>query len=98
MSKPTTAPDVAGIQIEKATPARLQALGATAWPTWEKEVSTFDWTYDEPEVCWFLQGDVTVQTAAGEVRFGQGDIVRFPAGLSCTWVVHQPVKKHYKFG
>lgn len=98
MPNPTASAQVAGIHIESATPARLQALGATSWPTWEKEISTFEWTYDEREVCYFLAGHVTVRTAAGEVQFGKGDIVSFPAGLSCTWVVHQPVKKHYKFG
>ena len=27
-----------------------------------------------------------------------GDLVEFPAGLRCTWTVHQPVRKHYQFG
>ncbi|MGO9527057.1 MAG: cupin domain-containing protein [Verrucomicrobiia bacterium] len=22
----------------------------------------------------------------------------FPAGMSCVWRVHKPVRKHYKFG
>ena len=29
---------------------------------------------------------------------GAGDLVTFPAGMSCTWKVRKPVKKHYKFG
>jgi len=32
------------------------------------------------------------------VRFGAGDLVVFDAGLSCTWEVHAPVRKHYRFG
>ncbi len=32
------------------------------------------------------------------VRFGEGDLVTFPAGLSCTWEIHSPVRKHYTFG
>jgi uncharacterized cupin superfamily protein len=32
------------------------------------------------------------------VRFGAGDLVVFAAGLSCTWEVHAPVRKHYRFG
>jgi uncharacterized cupin superfamily protein len=32
------------------------------------------------------------------VRFGAGDLVVFDAGLSCTWDVHAPVRKHYRFG
>lgn len=86
------------IRIEKPTPARLRELGVTTWPIWEKEVSTFDWHYDEPEVCLFLEGEVTVKTAEGEVRFGKGDLVTFPQGLDCTWIVRSPVKKHYRFG
>jgi uncharacterized cupin superfamily protein len=46
-----------------------------------------------------LEGDVTVTPEGGEaVRFGAGDLVVFAAGLSCTWDVHAPVRKHYRFG
>ncbi len=80
-------------------PATLEQLGATSWPIWEKEISEFPWHYDERETCYLLAGDVTVTPAAGPaVRFGAGDLVTFPAGLSCTWKVHQPVRKHYRFG
>jgi uncharacterized cupin superfamily protein len=60
---------------------------------------TFPWTYDERETCLLLEGDVTVTPAGGEpVRFGAGDLVVFVEGLSCTWDVHVPVRKHYRFG
>lgn len=26
-----------------------------------------------------------------------GDMATFPAGMSCTWAVHEPIHKHYKF-
>ncbi|MFP3875020.1 MAG: cupin domain-containing protein, partial [Thiohalophilus sp.] len=26
-----------------------------------------------------------------------GDLVTFPAGMSCTWEIREPVKKHYDF-
>ncbi|MGO9243225.1 MAG: cupin domain-containing protein [Verrucomicrobiia bacterium] len=32
------------------------------------------------------------------VKVGKGDLVAFPAGMSCVWRVHKPVRKHYKFG
>ena len=32
------------------------------------------------------------------VQVGKGDLVTFPAGMSCTWDVRRPVKKHYRFG
>jgi uncharacterized cupin superfamily protein len=68
------------------------------WGIWTKEPSTFDWSYDEQEVCYFLEGDVTVKTAEGEVHVRKGDLVTFPRGLTCTWVVKGAVRKHYKFG
>jgi uncharacterized protein len=88
------------IRIEKPTPQRLAALGVASWPIWEKEVSTFDWTYDEEETCYLLEGQVRVEpTNGGEaVDIGKGDLVTFPAGLSCVWRVTKPVRKHYRFG
>jgi len=80
-------------------PARLEQLGVADWPIWTCGVSTFPWTYDEPETCLLLEGDVTVTPDGGEpVRFGAGDLVQFAAGLSCTWAVQVPVRKHYRFG
>ena len=79
--------------------AQLQSLGVSSWPIWTCGVSTFPWTYDERETCLLLEGDVTVTPAGGEpVRFGPGDLVVFVEGLSCTWDVHVPVRKHYRFG
>ena len=80
-------------------PAQLKSMDVTSWPTWGCGVSTFPWTYDEQETCLLLEGDVTVTPDGGEpVRFGVGDLVVFDAGLSCTWEVHAPVRKHYRFG
>ncbi len=79
--------------------AALQDLGVFEWPIWTKEVSTFPWSYGESETCYLLEGDVTVTPDDGEpVRFGEGDLVTFAAGLSCTWEIHSPVRKHYTFG
>lgn len=77
----------------------LDRLGVREWPIWTKEVTTFPWHYDEPETCYFLAGEVVVTSADGEeVHLGAGDLVTFPAGLSCTWEVRSPVRKHYRFG
>jgi len=78
---------------------RLDQLGVKSWGIWEKEISEFPWHYDEQETCFLLEGDVIVTPDGGQpVRFGKGDLVTFPAGMSCTWNVLQPVKKHYRFG
>jgi len=86
------------IKVEKLTKEDLEKRGVFGWPIWEKEVSRFDWQYDEIEECYFLNGKVTVECKGGKpVSFGKGDFVTFPRGLSCTWSVKEPVKKHYNF-
>lgn len=77
----------------------LNQLGVSKWPIWTKEVSKFPWTYDEEETCYLLEGDVIVTPDGGQpVQFGKGDLVTFPAGMSCTWEIRSDVRKHYKFG
>ena len=79
--------------------SELGGIGVFTWPIWEKEVSEFPWHYDEQEVCYFLEGEVTVTPEGGKpVKIGKGDLVTFPVGMSCVWKVHKPVRKHYKFG
>ncbi|MBF0606988.1 MAG: cupin domain-containing protein [Magnetococcales bacterium] len=88
---------MANITIKKPTDTELNEMGVSKWPIWEKEVSKFDWSYDSTEMCYLLAGRVVVKTDSGEVEFGKGDFVTFPEGLSCTWDVKEPVRKHYKF-
>ena len=66
-------------------------------PTWGCEVSEFDWYYDQEETCLLVEGEVVVTHGDGEARFGVGDMVTFPQGMSCVWKVTKPVKKHYIF-
>ena len=87
------------IGIERPSADDLALLGVAQWPIWTKEVSRFPWVYDATETCYVLAGDVTVTSADGApVRFGAGDLVTFPAGMHCTWEIHAPVRKHYRFG
>ncbi|NIQ95655.1 MAG: cupin domain-containing protein [Desulfuromonadales bacterium] len=45
-----------------------------------------------------LEGEVEVTPDGGEtVRFGAGDLVTFPAGMSCRWSISKAVRKHYRF-
>jgi uncharacterized protein len=89
-----------GIKVDHNPTAKLLAdRNLTSWPIWEKEVSEFPWHYDERETCYLLEGDVIVTPDGGEpVRFGKGDLVTFPQGMSCKWKVLEPVRKHYRFG
>jgi uncharacterized cupin superfamily protein len=76
----------------------LDQAGVGDWPIWEKEVSTFPWTYDATEVCYVLEGEVIVTPEAEEaVNIRAGDYVEFPAGMSCNWQVLSPIRKHYMF-
>ncbi|CBN73800.1 hypothetical conserved protein [Ectocarpus siliculosus] len=77
----------------------IKALGARSWPTWGCGVSKFPWTYEGTETCLILEGDVTVtpDDDRDAVEVGVGDLCVFPDGMSCTWDVRAPVKKHYKF-
>ena len=86
------------VLVEKPTSMQLNDLKISDWPIWTKEVSTFHWDYGEREVCYILEGDVTVKTPAGEVSFCKGDLVTFPEGMKCVWNIKRAVKKHYKFG
>jgi len=80
-------------------PEVLERLNVTNWPIWTKEVSEFPWMYDTQEICYFLEGEVIVTPKGGQpVKIGKGDLVTFPAGMSCTWKINQPVRKHYQLG
>jgi uncharacterized cupin superfamily protein len=78
--------------------AKLDAMGVDAWPVWTKEVSKFDWKYEQTEVCYILEGEAIVTPEDGEpMTINEGDFVTFTAGLSCVWEVTVPIKKHYTF-
>ncbi|WP_424097220.1 cupin domain-containing protein [Moorena producens] len=96
MSTPT---NINNILIERPSQDYLDNLGVSNWPIWTKEVSEFPWTYDEPETCYLLESEVVVTPDGGEpVQIAKGDLVTFPAGMSCTWKILSNVRKHYQFG
>lgn len=85
------------IIVEK-TPSqlRLETLNVTKWPTWQKEVSVFPWTFPEEEIAYILEGECVITPTGGKsVTFGKGDLVTFPAGMTASWEVKQPLHKHY---
>ena len=86
------------IKVQRLSEDELKKRGVFEWPIWRKEVSSFPWAYDSVEECYFLEGDVIVETADGKkISFGKGDFVMFPKGLSCNWDIKKAVKKHYNF-
>ncbi|MCP4995634.1 MAG: cupin domain-containing protein [Gammaproteobacteria bacterium] len=82
----------------RASPAKLDVLCVDDWPVWEKEISEFSWHYDKTEICYFVRGEAIVTPDGGEPQtFKRGDLITFPAGLSCTWKITKDVEKHYSF-
>lgn len=89
---------VSQITVEK-NPAqnKLDALGVTKWPTWKKEVSTFDWHFPEQEIAYILEGSCIITPIGGKpLSFCKGDLVTFPTRLKASWQVLEPLHKHYQ--
>jgi len=84
------------IIVRKPTQSEIEFMQKQ--PIWEKEISTFPYSYDQQEMCLILEGDVEVTHKDGSAKFGPGDLVIFPEGLSCNWNIKKAVRKHYKFG
>ena len=77
---------------------KLEVMGVERWGIWRKEASTFPWIYNQQETCYILRGRFTVTPDGGEPQeFKRGDLITFPAGMSCTWEIHEDVEKYYDF-
>mmetsp|Transcript_16559 Transcript_16559/g.33883 ORF Transcript_16559/g.33883 Transcript_16559/m.33883 type:complete len:160 (+) Transcript_16559:198-677(+) len=87
-------------KVPRANNTIVDQLGCRSWGTWGCEVSVFPWTYDDDEICWVLQGDVivTCKATGDTMRVQAGDVAFFPKGMSCTWNVSSPIRKHFCFG
>lgn len=84
---------------QKSSSKRLESLGVFSWPVLSYAVSEFPCNYDQREVCYLLEGKVMVTTEEGaSVELEAGDLVVFPAGLSCHWNIEKPLRKHYRLG
>lgn len=81
----------------KLSQSEYEELLIRNWPTWEKEVSRFQYTYDETEECYFLEGLVTIEYGSERLDIEPFDFVVFPNGLECIWDIKTKVKKHYRF-
>ena len=76
----------------------LDELSISNWAIWEKESSSFPWTYELNEICYILEGEVTVTPEDGNpVLIKAGDLVTFPQGMSCHWDISEDIRKHYQF-
>jgi uncharacterized protein len=89
-----------GIHCEhRPSLAKLEVMGVDDWPVWKKEPSRFPWRYEQSETCYVLRGRFIVHLDDGTPQtFSRGDLIIFPAGLTCTWEILEAVEKHYRFG
>ena len=77
---------------------KLKQLGVSSWSIWTKEVSEFPWTYDSQEQFYVLEGHVIITSNGGvPVEIKVGDFVTYPAEMSCTRQVLEPIRKYYQF-
>ena len=73
--------------------------GIKSWPIWECKPSKFKWYYDDKEICLIVEGQARITTLNGEIYvIKAGDLVEFPAGLSCEWQIIKSIKKHFRLG
>jgi uncharacterized protein len=85
------------IIISKLTEEEIQDRKIRSWPIWTKEISNFEWYYENEESCLILEGDIWIDTEEVLYHLFPGDFVVFPKGLKCKWIVKAPVRKHYQF-
>jgi uncharacterized cupin superfamily protein len=85
------------IEIDQLDLEELEDNDVFNWPVWEHEEDKFDWYYDQTELCFIVEGEVTVTTEFESVTIKAGDFVTFPKGLECVWDIHYAIKKHYSF-
>jgi uncharacterized cupin superfamily protein len=85
------------IEVEQIELSDLVEAGVFDWPVWEHDEDKFDWYYDQTELCYITEGEVTVTTEFESVTLEAGDFVTFPKGLECVWDIHSAIKKHYTF-
>lgn len=61
---------------------------------WHCTAGSFRWFYDEDETCLILEGGMTLHFDDGTSKAcGPGDVIFFPVGTTCVWVIDKEVRK-----
>ena len=88
-------------EIVVVKPSEEQVKVCKSWPVWGCGVSKFPWSYSERETALLIKGKCKVipdDRSLPSVTLEAGDLVTFPAGMSCVWDVNEAISKHYNFG
>ncbi len=88
------------ITIEhNVTPIKLDVLFVDDWPVWSRDNGEFDWTYEQKETCYIIEGKAIVTPEnADPITIETGDMVFFPQGLKCHWQILESIEKNYRLG
>jgi uncharacterized cupin superfamily protein len=61
------------------------------------QAKKFEHSYERNEDCYILQGKAVVTPDGGEpTELVPGDFATFPVGMSASWDVKEPLRKHYR--
>ena len=86
------------IEIERdVTEERLKELDYLNWPIWRSSKPEMTWFTETKRQCYIAEGDVSVETDSGTIRFKAGELVTFLPGISHKWTIHERVKMFYQF-
>lgn len=89
------------IMVEQQPSAeRLTQLGVADWQVGSHDISESSCVFEQREIWYLLEGQAVITPDDGgvPVEIGAGDLVVFPAGISCCWEVLEPVRKQYRTG
>ncbi|XP_047329383.1 uncharacterized protein LOC124932748 [Impatiens glandulifera] len=91
-----------GVKIERnPSEATLSELGVSSWPKYSSEPKKMPWSFKRKEKMYILEGKVRVSVDDGLddgsscFEIGAGNLIEFPKGMSITWHMIEPLKKHY---
>lgn len=57
------------------------------------------WAYVEAETSYIIEGRAIITPEGGDpVEISKGNLVTFPAGMSCIWNIIELVRKRYRIG
>jgi len=62
---------------------------------WEANISKFNYTYEEDEVCYILKGKAIVKKKNRKIELNPGDLVFFEKGESVVWQILSKLRKIY---
>nr|WP_246317631.1 cupin domain-containing protein [Hyphomicrobium methylovorum] len=87
---------VSGTPSMKTWILHKAADGSMISGIWEAMPGTYHTTYDKYEFVHLISGRITITPDGGQpIEFNPGDAFAVEAGFTGTWVITEPVRKHF---